>query len=360
MNVAFLNLAANNDWGGGEKWTLITAQGLAERGHSISVFGRRDSYVVKRAANAGLYSDWVPAGIDYAPGTILKMMRLLRSRKIDVLIGHHNKDIRTGGVAAKILGIGVIHRNGFPVIHNNSRHRFSCKFVNRILTNSQQIKEKYLGYGWMKDEIFDVVPNGIRKPETPPPDRSIWREWIADPKSLIAVFAGRLTTVKRVDDLLDAWAGLSPESHWHLVVIGAGHLEDHLCDRAMNPKLNGKVHLIGYRDNAGQLLGTANLVLLPSSEEGMPNTIMEAMSHGVPVAASPVGDTPYLLDNGVAGWIVPVGDVDGYTSLLKLLESAPEELRRKGKLGHERIVSEFSFERMIDGVEASILKLASL
>ncbi|MBT7615892.1 MAG: glycosyltransferase family 4 protein, partial [Calditrichaeota bacterium] len=247
--------------------------------------------------------------------------------------------------------------NGFPVIHNNARHRFSFRFTNRILTNSKQIKDKYLSFGWINDEIFDVVPNGIRKPETPPPNRSIWQEWVKDSKALIAVFAGRLTTVKRVDDLFDAWAGLNPDSRWHLIVIGAGHLEDHLRERSRDSKLNGKVHIIGYRENAGHLLGTADLVLLPSSEEGMPNTIMEAMSHGVAVVASPVGDTPYLLDRGNAGWIVPVGNSEGYTMLLKRFESNPEELKQMGKRGFDRITSEFSFERMIDGVEASLKQI---
>ncbi len=357
MNVAFLNLAANNDWGGGEKWTLVTACGLAERGHNVSVFGRKDSYVVQRAAEAGLNSDWVPAGVDYAPGTIMKMIKLLRKNKIDVLFGHHNKDIRTGGVAAKMLGIRVIHRNGFPVIHNNSRHKFSFRFVDRILTNSKKIKDKYLTYGWMKDEIFDVVPNGIRKPENPPPDQDFWIEWVRDPKSLIAVFAGRLTTVKRVDDLFDVWMELDADSRWHLVVIGSGHLEKQLQERSQDPSLHGKVHLIGYRDNAGQLLGAADLVLLPSSDEGMPNTLMEAMSHGIPVAASPVGDTPYLLDDGKSGWIIPVGEVPGYVNLLKLIESKPDELKRMGNLGCERIRAEFSFGKMIDGVENSIKRL---
>ncbi|MCK4306405.1 MAG: glycosyltransferase, partial [Candidatus Eisenbacteria sp.] len=305
MKITFLNLAAADDWGGGEQWTLRAARGLLQRGHSVNVIGRQGRGMAERARASGLDADSVPVGCDYAPHTVLAIYRLLRRHRPDVLVVHHNKDVRTGGVAANLAGIPVLHRNGFPILRNNPRHRLTYRLTNRILTNSHRIRERYLTYGWIDPDRIDVVPNGIQlSPRTDVEDRSqIRAAWGIGPDNLLAVYAGRLTGIKRVADLLEAFAALGRQSRWRLVVMGRGSEETQLRRRANGDDLRSRIRILGFRSDAALQFHAADLLVLPSSEEGMPNALMEAMAIEVPVAATPVGDVPFLLDQGKAGWL---------------------------------------------------------
>jgi glycosyltransferase involved in cell wall biosynthesis len=81
---------------------------------------------------------------------------------------------------------------------------------------------------------------------------------------------------------------------------------------------------------------------------------MEAMACGVPVAASPAGDVPLLLDHGRAGFLVPLHNPKAWTSLLMELEIDSKRRQAMGVAGRKRILEQFTLESMIDGVEASL------
>ncbi|MBD3165358.1 glycosyltransferase [bacterium] len=354
MRIVFNNFAV--DWGGGERWTLRTAAGLAERGHSILLVGRTGTPLPVEARKSGLETVDLKPGPDYHLPMIFYLRTLLKRFGADVLVAHHNRDIRTAGVAASSAAIPVVHRNGFPVLKNRLRHRFSHRFTRRILTNSERIRDTYLGFGWIDPDTIDVVPNGI-EPISPTADPAgIRRNWGVEQNSLVALYAGRLTGVKRVEDLLDAFAGLDPESRWTLVVMGEGRQAVSLRQKAERLQLADRVHFTGFSDKAAHQFTAADLVVLPSSEEGMPNTLMEAMVQGIPVAATPVGDVPYLLDHGRAGSLVPVGDTGAWIRLLQSLEADPSVLSDMGNRARERIRSRFTLESMLDGVERSFNK----
>jgi len=362
MRVAFLNQAAGANWGGGEKWTIEVARGLADRGHSVIIYARFGSLLVSRARAIGLPVIEVELGADYSPTTIIRLRRLLKQFDPDSLVVHFNKDVRTGGVAAHSLGIAVLHANGFPIILNKMRHRFSTRFTDLILTVSHRIKEQYAGYGWIPDEKMVVVMNGVDLPDEPPIfTGSLLKGGHGTPPNevmpLYAVFAGRLSNVKRIEDLLTVWERLPAESRWQLVIVGAGNREEAIRERIAQPLLKGRVHLFGFRDDANRLLGGADLVVLPSEEEGLPYMLLEAMAYKVPVAATPVGDVPILLDNGKAGWLLPVGAVDEWVARLNRLEEQPELLLAMGRAGYERVSKHFSRDSMMDGIESTLRRL---
>ena len=356
MKVLFVNLAA--EWGGGEGWTLRTALGLASRGHDVQLVARNGSPMEKRAHQAGLTVHGIKVGIDYSPVTISTFVRLFRHLGTEVIVGHHNKDVRTAGVAARIAGVPLVHRNGFPILKDNWRHRMTNRYVTRILTNSGKIRDYYSSFPWLKTPI-DLVYNGI----LPPPDsepkgllRTLVPEWPEE--SLLALFSGRLTGVKRIDLLLRGMAALPQDSRWRLVILGEGAARDKLEHLASTLEIADRIHFAGFREDAATLASGADLVLLASREEGMPNALMEAMVRGVAVASTPAGDVAELLGDGQAGWLIPFDDAASWSALFKRLEEQPIELERIGLLGRARVLEKFSFAKMIDGVEASLAKAA--
>ncbi len=350
MRIAILNFA--REFGGGEQWTLATAQGLQEHEHSLLILGRRESTYMERARDAGLTFMAAPAGPDYNPVSIGYLLRLFLYFKPDVLIVSHSKDVRTGGVAASILGIPVLHRNGFPILLNTKRHRLTYGLTDRILTNSQRIRDHYVGsLPWIDADRIDVVPNGAHIPLEIKNKQELRRELGLPANRLIALFAGRLTVVKRVFDLLAALDELTDNSRWDVAVMGDGPERETLALQRESLAHPERVHLLGYHPDAPDKLPLADLVVLPSKEEGMPNTLMEAMARRVPVAATPVGDVPYLLDNGAAGWMFPVGQPQTIASLLVTLEHSPDSLAHMAQQGFRHIAANYTFDSMLDGVE---------
>ncbi len=352
MKVSFVNLAT--DWGGGEGWTLRSAVGLAERGHAVTLVARHGSPFAERATASPLPTLTLPISYDYRPATVFAIRRHLRETGCEVVVVHHNKDVRTGGVAAKLDKLPVVHRNGFPVVNNTWRHRITMRFTDRILTNSTRIRDTYRALRWLTDKPMDVVANGIDVSTIPARDPQLRASFGFPDDALIALYAGRLTGVKRVDVLLHAVATLPDHSRWHLAIAGTGGQRETLEQLANELKLGDRVRFLGYREDARALAACADLGVLPSLDEGMPNALMEAMAAGTPVAATPAGDVEYLLDNGSAGWILPMGVVEPWVDLLRALEKSPDQLRTMGDTGKSRVLEHFTFDRMIDGVEASL------
>jgi glycosyltransferase involved in cell wall biosynthesis len=137
-----------------------------------------------------------------------------------------------------------------------------------------------------------------------------------------------------------------------LLIIGAG---------ADEPRLRGMsgpgVQFIGQVEDAARFLQASDLFILPSSTEGLSNSLLEAMSTGLPVLATSVGGTPDVIRHEVDGYLVPPDDQQALMQgVLRLL--GDEKLRaRLGKNGHHRILSNYSLDSVADRLGNLYMKL---
>ena len=108
------------------------------------------------------------------------------------------------------------------------------------------------------------------------------------------------------------------------------------------------VDFTGYKPDAAMLMYAFDLFVLPSWIEGLPVTIMEAMAAGKPVIATPVGGVPELVLDGETGLLVPPRDPNRLAKAITNLLQHPEEAKRMGNRGRERVRTGFSQEKMLD------------
>jgi glycosyltransferase involved in cell wall biosynthesis len=146
------------------------------------------------------------------------------------------------------------------------------------------------------------------------------------------LFAGRLSPEKNIDVIAEATAGL-PRT-----IVGDGPMRHLLPDA------------IGFvsQEELGALYRRAAVVVLASSREGLPNVVLEAMAHGKTVVATPVGGIPSMIEDGITGLLVPVGDA---TALRAALERAltDELLRaRLGAAARRRVAEHCSWQRVTE------------
>jgi glycosyltransferase involved in cell wall biosynthesis len=174
--------------------------------------------------------------------------------------------------------------------------------------------------------------------------------------AVVAGTVGRLDPVKDQIGVLEAFACLRDK--WPralLVIVGDGPCRGALEARSRRPDLVGRVRLLGERADVPDILRAIDIYMLPSIAEGISNTVLEAMASGLPVIATAVGGNPELVDDGVTGTLVPVGDRPALAGALAAYLGDPHLRMVHGKAGRARAATEFSLERMAQRYRALYL-----
>jgi glycosyltransferase involved in cell wall biosynthesis len=164
---------------------------------------------------------------------------------------------------------------------------------------------------------------------------------------------GRLDPVKGQDRLLKAFALLATQVAVpvRLVIAGDGPLRPSLLQLVEQLGLQEAVWLPGARDDVPTLLRNCDVFILPSLNEGISNTIMEAMASARPVIAGRVGGNDELVIDGVTGLLYEAGeaaaDIEHLAASMRRYAADPGLARRHGMAGHERVLRDFSLEAMV-------------
>jgi len=144
------------------------------------------------------------------------------------------------------------------------------------------------------------------------------------------------------------------------VIAGDGVQRGDLEDQTQALGLADAVVFAGFRTDVPALLRAADVFVLPSLLEGLPNTALEAMSVGLPVVATRVDGVPEAVVDGETGLLVPPEDSAALAEALGKLLAEPGTRSAMGEAGRLRAETEFSVERMLDAVEALCLETRDL
>jgi starch synthase (maltosyl-transferring) len=178
-----------------------------------------------------------------------------------------------------------------------------------------------------------------------------------------ALFVGRIEPQKGLNVLLDAARDVARHrADWHLAIVGAGPDASRLRAQAeRDPVLANRVHWLGRREDVPGLLKGADLLVLPSLWEGMPNVVLEAMAARRAVVATRVEGSEELIEHGRTGWLVPPGDSPALVQALLDAHSDVDRLARMGEAGRARVEANHTPECIVAAYErhwAGILGLA--
>lgn len=192
------------------------------------------------------------------------------------------------------------------------------------------------------------LPNGRDTRHFAPPDeasRQAARQALGlDSHTPMLLYAGRFEARKRLDVLLSAMAQLAAtEPGARLFLVGDGADGEALQALAGGLGIVGRVRFVGLQADVRPYLHAADLFIMPSEREGMPNAVIEAMACGLPVVAADVGGTHELLAGGV-GRLVPSGDAKALAEAIGLLLANEPERRRLGSAARARAVTEYDSE----------------
>lgn len=233
--------------------------------------------------------------------------------------------------------------------HELAIDRRLARRTDAIVVNSSGVRDFYVRHG-LPAEKFVVIPNGIAPTEEPRTDRGEVLAELALPSDARLIGAvGRLWPQKRVKDLIWACDLLKViRDDVHLLIIGDGPHRARLEHYTRQVRIEDKVHFLGHRADVPRLMPHFDMLWLGSEYEGLPNAVMEAMAAGVPVVATDISGNRDLVVEGETGFLVPVGDRAAFARQTRKLLEDSDLARRFGAAGRQRILSDFSVERMVD------------
>ncbi len=166
---------------------------------------------------------------------------------------------------------------------------------------------------------------------------------------LHALMLGRLSAVKGITFMLEAMARLESGHPWQLTLAGDGPLRRDLEAQAARLGIADRVTFLGFRRDPHALLAHGDLLVMSSLHEGLPYTLLEAMSLGRPTLASDVGGLAEVLRHDETGLLVPVGDVGGFAAALDRLGRDGELRRSLGESSAREQRRAYTLEAMGEG-----------
>lgn len=155
---------------------------------------------------------------------------------------------------------------------------------------------------------------------------------------------GRLGRAKGTYDLLDAVAATRSRFPEVAVTLGGDGEIDQVREYAVKLGISGNVHIPGWLsgDAKTEILMSSSIYCLPSYHEGLPMSVLEAMSYGIPVVASSVGGIPEVIDDGKTGYLIQAGDATSLSERIHRLLADPEMRQQMGAAARRKVESTFS------------------
>jgi len=280
----------------------------------------------------------------------LRVRRLLKSGRFRLLHSFLYHANIVGRIAAIGTGVPAISSIRVMEVDRPLRvaiDRWTHRWAAAETCVSEGVRRWSIERGLPADKLV-VVPNGIDCSKPIPPAGTIRPELGLSDDAKIALFVGRLHRQKGPDLLLEAAERLCPQlPKLHFVLAGDGPLGKALALGTERSGISPRFHLLGRRDDVPRLMADADVFVLPSRWEGMPNAVLEAMAAGRPVVAADIGGCGELVVNGTTGKLVAPGNVAQLAEAIAAIVTDTALGERMGTAGRRRVCSEFTIERMV-------------
>jgi glycosyltransferase involved in cell wall biosynthesis len=341
-------------WGGQEIRILAESQGLMRRGHNVRLLCAPQARIRAEAPNWGVPTIALP--IDRKrPVGLGALHQWFAAHQCDIVNTHSSTDSWLAALALVAQGwpVRIVRTRHIsaPVPRGPLSRWLYMRAAARVVTTGEAIKRDLVERNGFRASRIESVPTGIDAGRFRPGERMASRAKFGLPqdKTLVGIVA-TLRSWKGHAVLLDAMASLPPQIE--LVIVGDGPQREALEKKIVELKLRGRVHMQGQQADVLPWLRALDIFALPSyANEGVPQSLVQAMLVELPCVTTAVGGIPELAEHDRTALVVPPRDAGALAAGIARL-AGNEGLRRElGEAARKHCVEGYSYERMLDRME---------
>ena len=359
MSLRVLHPITRLTLGGSSENTIASCVALDRAGYQCLVatsFRESDASSLDDARRRGCRVVDIPAlGREIAPlgdlAALAELVRSIRRERPAIVHTHTSKAGFIGRLAAVIARVpAVIHQPHGHIFYGyysprrtavfTALERMAARWTDRIITLTDRGAAEHLARDIGRAEQYVTVPSGVPTAElraTAPPRGEARARLGLDPDAFVVVGLGRLVPIKGFDLLVRALPAVAEQvPSARVLLVGDGAERQRLEAVAASLDVTRQLRLAGETLDVAAYLAAADVVAVPSRNEGMGRVIVEAMALGLPVVATAVGGIPDVVTDGECGRLIAPEDVDALSAALIELGRDPALRRKLGEAAMQR------------------------
>lgn len=365
MRVLHINTELNLR--GGERQVLYLVSGLAERGITAHLLCQPHGALARQAVNDGLAVFPFAMHGDADFKAAIRIARLIKREQYDIVHSHTPHAQALVLLASMLLSRKpvkiVTRRVQFSIYRHNflGLNRFKYIFgVDHIIAISEQVKATLMHDG-IPHAMITVVHSGVDVHRFKDITGDHIRAEFSIPRNAQVIGCvgfleenkGHQFLIRAVREVVDKL----PTAR--LFILGSGRMEAELKALTKELHLEENVILTGFRDDVGAFIKSCDLFAVPSIEEGLNSSLLDALALQIPVVASDTGGIPEIITANKTGLLVPPADPKALASRIIWMLEHREEARKMACAGQAKVRAHFSKDVMVDkniGVYQDLLR----
>ncbi|MDN3438860.1 N-acetyl-alpha-D-glucosaminyl L-malate synthase BshA [Planococcus sp. APC 3900] len=297
---------------------------LAEKGHEVHFITSSTPFRLNKTY-ANIYSHQVEVNtysvFQYAPYDIAlatKIAEVIKNEKLDLMhvhyaIPHAVCAILGRDMAGSNIGIvTTLHGTDITVLGSDSSLkeaiRYGIEKSDIVTAVSDSLRDQT--YDLIKpDKKIETVYNFVDEREYFPQDsKELKAELGIEPDQKVMIHVSNFRNVKRVQDVVETFSQARQQLDCKLLLVGDGPEMGRIIQQVQDLGLEDDVLFLGKRDSLAEFYNISDIKILLSEKEAFGLVLLEAMACGVPVIGSNIGGMPEIIEPGVNGYLVELGD----------------------------------------------------
>lgn len=363
--IRVLHVVISLDPGGLENGIVNVASRLDGGLFDIRVCGleRRGKYAQRMPDPKKVFTLNKPPG--KSPATLWRLICAIRDFRPHVVHSHNLGPLLYAAPAVRLAACGtrLLQGEHGQLVDADLQPRrlklrhFFYHACHQVHTVSSALRDHLIDLGFPSKKIM-VLLNGVDSERfSPGSGEEIQTRFGLTPDTICIGIVGRLSKRKGHALLIRAIAKLNAPQ-LRLLIIGDGPERENLAKLTAELKREKQVIFAGYQTQMPPFYRAMNLMVLPSSQEGLSNAILESMACGVPVLTAGACGNHEVIQDKQNGWIAPMSTAAEIADSLAALLQAPDKWLQAGKQARQTVQNRFSMDAMAAAYAAIYRKLA--